>query len=95
MRHPVFACSAEAEAFSDALQGKGVSGLVVNHVLRRHVFPLFVFTVLFLALYVAYKIVGDPVLKLLKVRSLASVCREKLVQISTGASRLAAVVTYP
>lgn len=64
---PFCACSAEAEAFADALQGDGVSGLVANHVLRQHVFPLFVFTVLFLALYVAYNIVGDPLLKLLKV----------------------------
>lgn len=60
-------CSDEAQAFSDALQGEGVSGLIANHVLRKHVFPLFVFTVLFLGLYVAYNIVGDPLLMLLKV----------------------------
>eukprot|EP00904_Undaria_pinnatifida_P008352 jgi/Undpi1/4647/HiC_scaffold_18.g08001.m1 len=57
----------EAQAFSDALQGEGVSGLIANHVLRKHVFPLFVFTVLFLGLYVAYNIVGDPLLMLLKL----------------------------
>lgn len=44
-----------------------MSGLVADHVFRKHVFPLFVFTVLFFALYVTYKIVGDPVLKLVKV----------------------------
>lgn len=87
---PDFARSAEAEAFSEALQGKGVSGLVTNHVLRRHVFPLFVFTVMFLVLYVAYNIVGDPLLKLLKVCLLASVCWRKN-KIDFDASRLTVV----
>ena len=62
--------SAEAEAFSNALQGEGVSGLIADHALRQHAFPLFVLTVLFLGLYVAYNIVGDPVVKLLKVCAL-------------------------
>lgn len=44
-----------------------MSGLVADHVLRKHVFPLFVLTALFIALYVVYKVVGDPVLQLLKV----------------------------
>ena len=61
-------CSEDAEVFADALQGQGVSGLVADHVLRRHVFPLFVLTALFVAVYVVYKIVGDPVLQLVKVR---------------------------
>lgn len=53
---------------AEALQGEGVSGLVADHVLRQHVFPLFALTVLFFALYVAFRIVGDPLLKLVKVR---------------------------
>lgn len=44
-----------------------MSGLVADHVLRKHVFPLFVLTALFIAVYVVYKIVGDPVLQLIKV----------------------------
>lgn len=43
-----------------------MSGLVADHVLRKHVFPLFVLTALFIALYVAYKIVGDPLLQIVK-----------------------------
>lgn len=35
--------------------------------LRKHVFPLFVLTAVFVALYVAYKVVGDPLLQLIKV----------------------------
>lgn len=45
-----------------------MSGLVADHVLREHVFPLFVLAALFVAVYVVYKIVGDPVLQLVKVR---------------------------
>eukprot|EP00903_Cladosiphon_okamuranus_P011141 g10515.t1 len=59
--------SEEAEAIADALQGQGVSGLVADHVLREHVFPLFVLTALFVTVYVVYKIVGDPVLQLVKL----------------------------
>ncbi len=44
-----------------------MTGLVADHVLRRHAFPLFVLTALFVALYVVYKVVGDPVLQLVKV----------------------------
>lgn len=64
---PFFWCSDEAQAIAEALDGQGVSGLVADHVLRKHVFPLFVLTALFIALYVVYKIVGDPVLQLVKV----------------------------
>jgi len=60
-------CSEEAEAIAKALDGQGMTGLVADHVLRRHAFPLFVLTTLFIALYVAYKVVGDPVLQLVKV----------------------------
>lgn len=60
-------CSEEARDIAEALDGQGFSGLVADHVLRRHVFPLFVITALFIALYVVYKVVGDPVLRLLKV----------------------------
>lgn len=50
-----------------------MSGLVADHVLRTHVFPLFVLTALFIALYVVYKIVGDPVLQLVKVADLSTI----------------------
>lgn len=60
-------CSDEAQAIAEALDGQGMSGLVADHVLRKHVFPLFVLTAVFVALYVAYKIVGDPLLQLIKV----------------------------
>lgn len=40
---------------------------MADHVLRQHVFPLFVLTAAFIAVYVVYKIVGDPVLQLIKV----------------------------
>lgn len=40
---------------------------MADHVLRQHVFPLFVLTVLFFVLYFAFRIVGDPLLKLVKV----------------------------
>lgn len=59
-------CSDEAQSIAEALDGQGMSGLVADHVLRKHVFPLFVLTALFIALYVAYKIVGDPLLQIMK-----------------------------
>ncbi|CBJ32340.1 conserved unknown protein [Ectocarpus siliculosus] len=58
--------SDEAQTIAEALDGQGMSGLVADHVLRKHVFPLFVLTALFIALYVAYKIVGDPLLQIVK-----------------------------
>lgn len=41
--------------------------MVADHALRKHTFPLFVLMILLLGLYVAYNIVGDPLLTLLKV----------------------------
>ncbi|CAM9493483.1 unnamed protein product [Ectocarpus sp. 4 AP-2014] len=60
----------EAQTIAETLDGQGVSGLVADHVLRKHVFPLFVLTALFIALYVAYKIVGDPLLQIVKASAL-------------------------
>lgn len=57
---------AEEYAFSENVTG--LLSLVSTHVLRRHTFPLFVVTFLYAALYVIFKIVGDPVLRLVKVR---------------------------
>lgn len=61
--------SAEAEAFATSPDVQGITSLVATHVLRQHTFPLFVVTVLYVALYVAFKIVGDPLLALVKVMS--------------------------
>eukprot|EP00752_Nemacystus_decipiens_P003601 g3320.t1 len=57
----------EARAIAQALDGQGMTGLVADHVLRKHVFALFVLTTLFVTVYVVYKIVGDPLLQLVKL----------------------------
>lgn len=47
---------------------KGVTSLVAQHVLREHTVLLFVAMVIYMALYVAFKVVGDPLLRIVKVR---------------------------
>lgn len=59
--------SNKAEAMVAELRGQGFTELVTDHVLRKHTFPLFIITILLLGMYIAYIIVGDPLLKLLKV----------------------------
>lgn len=63
---------------------------MADHVLRRHAFPLFVLTTLFIALYVVYKVVGDPVLQLVKVcrrreRSIVPSSRTQFFNLSSRA----------
>lgn len=83
--------SQEAEDLAKVLQeGGGLPGLVADHVLRKHVFPLFVVTAVMFTLYVVYKIVGDPVLRLIKVhRPIGEACyriMSKKINVACAAS---------